>query len=289
MSYRIYTDSTASLTDEIINHYNIGIVSLYYYLNDKEHLGYENGQTADMKEFYTFMRTKAKVHTSCATEEAYLKAFKSSLEKGEDVLYIGFSTALSRTCESAVHAAEKLKKEYKNRKIICVSSLCASLGQGKLVFTACEQKENGLSIEENRDYIESKKLKLVHLFTVDDLFYLFRGGRISSLAYKIGSLVKIKPVLHVDNEGRLVPIGKVLSRKKSLSTIADMLIDKIEKPDEQTIFISHGDCMEDVDFLISKIKEKITVKNYVVNYVDPVIGCHSGPGTIAIFFYGNVR
>lgn len=211
------------------------------------------------------------------------------MQEGLDILYIGFSSALSATYISGEKAAAALRKKYPERKIITVNTLGASLGEGLLVLYAARMKEAGASMKEVQNWLEQNRLKLCHYFTVDDLFFLFRGGRVKKTSYLIANLVNIKPIMHMDDYGRLIPIGKVMGRKKSLNTIAEMVIRDIVDPEDQTICVSHGDCIEDVEYLKEKIEEKIKVKEWVINYVDPVVGAHSGPGTVAIFFLGNHR
>lgn len=287
--YRIVTDSSANLTDELIDKYDIGIASLVFYSGNKEFTSYVKGVKADLKQFYDMLRKKDALTTSCVNEATFIEVFEPTLQEGLDILYIGFSSALSATYISGEKAAAALRKKYPERKIITVNTLGASLGEGLLVLYAARMKEAGASMKEVQNWLEQNRLKLCHYFTVDDLFFLFRGGRVKKTSYLIANLVNIKPIMHMDDYGRLIPIGKVMGRKKSLNTIAEMVIRDIVDPEDQTICVSHGDCIEDVEYLKEKIEEKIKVKEWVINYVDPVVGAHSGPGTVAIFFLGNHR
>lgn len=287
--YRIVTDSSANLTDELIDKYDIGIASLVFYSGNKEFTSYVKGVKTDLKQFYDMLRKKDALTTSCVNEATFIEVFKPTLQEGLDILYIGFSSALSATYISGEKAAAALRKKYPERKIITVNTLGASLGEGLLVLYAARMKEAGASMKEVQNWLEQNRLKLCHYFTVDDLFFLFRGGRVKKTSYLIANLVNIKPIMHMDDYGRLIPIGKVMGRKKSLNTIAEMVIRDIVDPEDQTICVSHGDCIEDVEYLKEKIEEKIKVKEWVINYVDPVVGAHSGPGTVAIFFLGNHR
>lgn len=287
--YRIVTDSSANLTDELIDKYDIGIASLVFYSGNKEFTSYVKGVKTDLKQFYDMLRKKDALTTSCVNEATFIEVFEPTLQEGLDILYIGFSSALSATYISGEKAAAALRKKYPERKIITVNTLGASLGEGLLVLYAARMNEAGASMKEVQNWLEQNRLKLCHYFTVDDLFFLFRGGRVKKTSYLIANLVNIKPIMHMDDYGRLIPIGKVMGRKKSLNTIAEMVIRDIVDPEDQTICVSHGDCIEDVEYLKEKIEEKIKVKEWVINYVDPVVGAHSGPGTVAIFFLGNHR
>lgn len=289
MSFKLFTDSSANLTDEIIEKYDIEIVSLTYLLDGKEYLGYEKGKKTDLKPLYEELRLRKPASTSCINEDTFYKTFKPFVEKGEDILYVGFSSGLSNTYAMGEAALSKLKKEYPNANLLSVDTLAAAGGEGLLVLYAAEQRAAGKSIEEVRSWLEANKLKLAHWFTVDDLFYLYRGGRVNKTSFIIGSLAQIKPVLHVDNNGKLVGVAKVIGRKKALVQLVENIAKNIVNPEEQTLYISHGDCIDDVNFAISKLKEKIKFKDIVVNMLDPVIGVHSGPGTVAIFALANSR
>lgn len=289
MAYTIVADTSANLPEEIIEKYDITMVALSYYINDVEYKCYEKGKKADLKGFYDKMREKENVRTSLASPEAFTKAFEPILKKGEDVLCVNLSSALSGTCQSAKIAAETLLEKYPERKILVVDSLGASLGMGLLVLLAFENKNKGMSIEENYEFLENNKLKIVHWFTVDDLFYLKRGGRISASTAIVGSVLGIKPVMHVNDEGKLISLGKVRGRKKSI----DFLIDKYKEDtcDKKThiVAISHGDCPEDVEYLEKEIRKIAEPETLVINYVDSVIGAHSGPGTLALFYISEKR
>lgn len=289
MDYQIFTDSSANLLDGIYEKYDIGVVSLVFYANGKEYVSYEKGADNDLQKFYGMLRKKETLTTSCVNEETFYEAFKPALEKGRDILYIGFSSALSGTCASAAAAIEKLKPEFPERKLLWVDTLGASLGEGLLVLNAARLKDDGKNIDEVYAWLEQNKLHLCHFFTVDDLFFLFRGGRVQKSSYLLGSLINIKPLMHMDNDGRLTAVGKIIGRKKSLNWLADQLAEKIIEPEKQTIAISHGDCIDDVNYLIARIKEKVKVADIIVNYVDPVVGTHSGPGTVALFCLGTER
>ena len=211
------------------------------------------------------------------------------LQAGQDVLYLGFSSALSGTYNAGALACAQLAEKYPDAKLYAVDTLCASLGQGMLIYLAVQQKRAGKSIEEVRDYVEENKLHLCHWFTVDDLHHLHRGGRVSATSAVLGTMLNIKPVLHVDDEGRLIFVEKVRGRRTSLKALLQHMEATAIAPETQTIFISHGDCLEEAQLLGQMIRDKLHVQDVVINYVGPVIGAHSGPGTLALFFLGTKR
>ncbi|MBK5243686.1 MAG: DegV family protein [Eubacteriaceae bacterium] len=289
MSYEIVTDSSANLTDEIINKYGVNIISLIFRVGEKEFYSYSKEEATDNKKFYEMMRNGETISTASIDLQLCRKIFEEILKQGKDVLYIGFSSALSGSYNAGALVARALQEEYPERKIVAVDSLAASMGQGLLVYYAAEQKLQGKSLDEVKDWLLENRLNLCHWFTVDDLVYLKRGGRISSTTAFVGTALGIKPIMHVDNEGRLVPVGKVRGRRKSLEALAKEMEETGINPSEQIIFISHGDCIEDAQYLEKLVREKLNVKDVIINYVDPVIGAHSGPGTIALFFLGTKR
>lgn len=289
MNYELFTDSSANLPDEIIDKYKLNIISLITIVDGKENLSYVKGEKTDLRKYYDVLRDKKTITTSCINEAAFIDHFEHNLKEGKDLLYIGFSSGLSATFSGAASAVEVLAKKYPERKIYAVDTRGASLGEGLLVYYACEMQKDGKSIEEVRDWLENNKFHLAHWFTVEDLYWLFKGGRVSATSYWVANLAKIKPVLHMDNDGHLIPVKKVLGRKHSLMAIVEKVVETIVNPEEQMIFISHGDCIEDAQLVADKISEKIKVKGFLYNYVDPVIGAHSGPGTIAVFFLATER
>lgn len=289
MSFVLMTDSSANLTTDIIEKFGIEVIPMIFLVNDVEHRSYKKGENVDIKQYYNMMRNKEHIKTSLLSPEIYVEAFKPFLENGQDILYIAFSSGLSGTYQSSVLAAEMLREEYPERKIITWDSLCASMGEGLLVYYAAKMKEEGKSLDEILAWLEENKLKLCHWFTVDDLFFLKRGGRISGATAVIGSALGIKPVLHVDDNGKLISVSKARGRKQSLNALVDKFVETAIEPENQTVFISHGDCIEDAEYVAKAIKEKFGIDDIVINYIDPVIGAHSGPGTLAIFFLGSVR
>lgn len=289
MSYTIVTDSSANLPFTLIEQYNIRVLPLTYRLREVEHLSYIPNQPMDMPDFYNKLRSGETITTSCVSVDAFTKVFTELLSNNSDVLYIGFSSALSGTFQSASIAVADLKPQFPNRTILAVDSLAASLGQGLLVTYAARKKEQGESIHQVYQWLIDNRLYMCHWFTVDDLFHLKRGGRISSATAVVGSLLNIKPVLHVDNSGRLVPISKVRGRKKSLNELVRYMEETAIDPEKQTIYISHGDCEEDAWYVAELVRNKFGVKDILIDFVEPVIGAHSGPGTVALFFLGRHR
>ena len=289
MSFKIVTDSCANLTDEQIKNYDIEIVSLSYIEGDNIHKSYVKGVKTDTKKFYDFARKKIPLSTSLPTQEDFSNVFKKILEQGNDILYIGFSSVLSGTYQMGKLCIDDLKEKYPERKLLSVDSLCASLGQGLLVHYAVQYKNEGKSIEDTYHLIEDNKLNICHWFTVDDLFFLKRGGRLSATSAIAGSILHIKPILHVSDEGKLVPVGKVIGRKKSLDTLVDKMEKSIDKSIVQPVYISHGDCTDDAEYVAQAVRDRFGFDAITINYVDPVIGVHSGPGTVALFFVGAKR
>lgn len=289
MSYEIITDSTANLPNHIIDRFSVNVIPVPVIVNGEITYSYEKDGKNDLKIFYEKLRKKESISTSCINEETFVEAFGNVLESGKDILYVAFSSALSVTCANGRAAASRLAEKYPDRKIYVVDSLGASMGEGLMVYHACTLKENGRTIEEVRDWLEANKLRLAHWFTVEDLYWLFKGGRVKSTSYLLASILNIKPVMHCDDEGRLTAVGKVLGRKKSIAAMVDKMVQTVENPEEQVIFIGHGDCIEDAEYMKNKINEKMKVKEFVTHYIDPVIGAHSGPGTLALFFLGKNR
>ena len=290
MPYQIVTDSCCNLTEALIDELDLEILPLTFMVDGVQHQSYLKGETTDLKQFYTMMREGKVITTSLpnlADSEALLSEI---LESGMDILYLGFSSGLSGTYESIETLSRDLRKRFPERTIECIDTLAASMGQGLLVYYAAKMKQEGSSLEEVAAWVEENKLHLAHWFTVDDLMFLYRGGRVSRTAAFAGSLLKIKPVLHVDNEGHLIPMEKKRGRKKSIEGLVEHMGATAQEPvADQIVCISHGDCIEDVEYLKSLVTEKFGVTKYLVNYVDPVVGAHSGPGTLALFFLASER
>ena len=286
--YVITTDNNSDLPEEYLKDHGVGCMYLSYSMDGKN---YTHGNFLPEHEFYEAMRNGSMPTTAQVNPENAKALLEPYLKEGKDILHIAFSSALSGTYNSTRIAADELQEEYPDRKIRVVDSLSASLGQGLLVWLAQQKKELGQTLEEVADWAEKNKLKMVHLFTVDDLNHLYRGGRVSRTTAIVGSMLNIKPVLHVDNEGKLTAIGKVRGRKKALQELIKLMDEKIGifGADCDTIFISHGDSEQDAQYVAAKVKEKYNIKNIIINQVGATIGAHSGPGTMALFFVGDVR
>lgn len=286
--YVITTDNNSDLPEKYLKDHGVGCMYLSYSMDGKN---YTHENFLPEHEFYEAMRNGSMPTTAQVNPENAKALLEPYLKEGKDILHIAFSSGLSGTYNSSRIAAEELMEEYPDRRIIVVDSLSASLGQGLLVWLAQQKKELGQTLEDVADWVEKNKLKMVHLFTVDDLNHLYRGGRVSRTTAIVGSMLNIKPVLHVDNEGKLTAIGKVRGRKKALQELVKLMDEKIGSfgADCDTIFISHGDCEQDAQYVAAKVKEKYNIKNIIINQVGATIGAHSGPGTMALFFVGDVR
>ncbi|MDR2532147.1 MAG: DegV family protein [Oscillospiraceae bacterium] len=290
MSFYIITDSASNLPASYAEKNNVGIISLKYLLDGEEFDSYvENENDVSLKNFYGRMREKASTSTSNINAATFEERFTQVLEEGRDILYISFSSGLSSSYSFAKSTADELKEKYPDRKIYVIDSLCVTYALGLLIHYAVSMRDSGKSMEEIRDSLEADKLNFIHLFTVEDLVYLKRGGRISPATALVGSLLGVKPVMHVTNEGKLEKYDKVQGRKKSLSALVDKIAETITNPKEQTIAIVHGDCAEDAKYVEKLIEERIGAKDIISDYLTPIIGAHSGPGTIAIFFKGKGR
>lgn len=287
--YVIMTDSCSDLTQQQINEMGIHVLPLSVEMEGKSYFNYPDERDISFHAFYERLREKAIAKTSMVGIGQFMEAFEPLLRDGKDVLYIGFSSALSGTYNSAHLAAKELQQVYPDRKIITIDSKGASMGLGLLIYYAYLGKKDGKSISQLTAYIESIKLKITHLFTVDDLGTLMRGGRLSVTSHILGTLLKVKPILHVSNEGKLVPIHKIRGRKHALAKMVELTQEYIDSSFEQTIFISHGDCLDEAMLVGEELKKLLKIKDIVYGYVGPVIGAHSGPGTIAIFFQGFKR
>lgn len=285
----ITTDTTSDLPADYVKEHHIGMLSLSYTINGSTYT-WEN--PLPVKDFYNCMREGSLPTTSQANPAEAGAMFESILTgQNADILHIAFSSGLSGSYNSAKIAALELQEKYPGRRIIVIDSLCASLGEGLLVHKAVTMKEQGCSILEVADWLEENKLHLVHNFTVNDLFHLYRGGRVSKTAAFVGTMISLKPILHVDDEGHLIPLSKVRGRKKSLLALVDAMDKQLGswRDKNDVVFISHGDCIEDAQFVADRIKEQFGYDSFLINYVGPTIGAHTGPGVVALFYMGDYR
>jgi DegV family protein with EDD domain len=284
-NYVIVTDSACDLSIELLKKLGVPSVALNFMFDNKEPL--YNNYDMSAKDFYNKMREGHIAKTSAANAEAFKEVFEGPLKDGYDGLYVGFTSGLSTTFNSGRMAAEEMMEAYPDRKVIAVDTLAASAGQGLMVKLACDKKNAGATIEETAAYLESIRDNMCHWVTVEDLVYLKRGGRISATSAFVGGMLSIKPILHVDNDGRLVNTSKVRGRKLSLKTIADKY-EQTALDKKGTVFISHGDCMDDAKAM-KKMLEERGANVELITEIGPVVGAHAGPGTIAVFFLGSEK
>jgi len=287
--YVIVTDSCIDLPAKMAAEMNLTVITLSVTVEGRTYRNFLDEKEISCVDFYQLLREKKIAVTSQPNPEHFIAVMEPLLKSGHDILSISFSSALSGTFNSARIAKEELEPRYPERKIITLDSLCASMGQGLLIAYAADLKKQGKTIDEVSEWVEKNKKNICHLFTVGDLNYLARGGRLSHSKAIIGTLLKIKPLLHVSEEGKLVQTGATRGRYSALVKMAERMTQTIIKPEDQTIFISHGDCLTDAQILKSLIMERIPVKDIVINFVGPVIGGHSGINTLALFYFGNDR
>ena len=286
MSYRIITDSCCDLPENMYGELDLSMIPLTLNFRGQEHTDLSE---KFIKNLYQGMRNGESASTAAVNPDGWANAIEPVLAAGEDALVLAFSSGLSTTYQSAVIAANDLKEKYPERKINVVDTLCASLGQGLFVWHACKKRDAGLSLEELTAWCEENKLHLCHWFTVDDLVYLKRGGRVSAATALVGTMLQIKPVMHVDNEGHLIKVSTARGRKASINALAAKMGETALPGENDTVFICHGDCIEDAQYLAEKVKEKYGVKDVLIYYTGAVIGSHSGPGTLALFYLGEHR
>lgn len=282
----IVSDSTVDLPKEYLQSKQVPIISLSYIMDG---VTYEEMDGLSHKEFFEKLRAGSLPTTSQINPEQAREALESFAKEGKDILYIGFSSGLSGSYNSVRMAAEDLKEEYPDINIIAIDSLCACMGEGLLLYKALELKEHGMSMEEIAKWVEANKLHICHNVTVDDLNHLHRGGCISKTTAVVGSMIKIKPIIHMSDEGKLVVIGKERGRKKSLVSIVDRMEKQMQGYDNDIVMITHGDCIEDAEFVKKQVEERFGIHNVMINGIGSVIGSHTGAGVVAVFFMGDKR
>lgn len=286
--YTIVTDTTCDLPQDYYEKNNVTVITLTYMLDGVEYDGsFENSLKPAL--FYEKLRGGIMAKTAAVSPETMTRIFTNVLEQGSDLLYVAFSSGLSSTYQNACIARDELAEKYPDQKILCVDSLCASLGEGLLLDLVLRKAREGANVEELAAYAQEIRLHVCHYFTVDDLNHLYRGGRVSKTTALFGTMLGIKPVMHVDNEGHLIPIGKVRGRRQSLDALVTKMGTKIEGCDNPYVFISHGDCIDDAKYVSAQVKAKYGIKTEIIGTIGPVIGSHSGPGTVALFFVGKDR
>ena len=286
--FDILTDSGCDMPQNYLLKNEVGCVKLGFTMNNINYEG-DCGEHISEKDFYQKLRGGAMPTTYQVTGETARTYMEESLKNGRDLLVIAFSSGLSGTAGSFLVAQRELAKKYPKRKICVIDSLCASMGEGLLLDYAIQKADEGASLEETARYVEELKLHICHHFTVDNLYHLKRGGRVSATTALVGSILKIKPIMHVNDEGKLMAIGKAMGRKKALKTLVENVFDSADMGASDPIFISHGDCIDDVEYVKELLKERFPKTKITVNFVGAVIGTHSGAGTLAIFHKGKRR
>lgn len=280
----ISTDSTVDLPKQFLEEKQVPVVSLSYIIDGAT---YKDGEGLTSKEFFDKIREGAMPTTSQVNPDQARDLFEPILKEGKDILHIAFTSGLSGTYNSCRIAAEELREEYPDRKLVVIDSLCAASGGGLLLYKALELREQGKSLDEIATWVEDNKLHICHDVTVDDLFHLHRGGRVSKTSAVLGTIIKIKPIIHVNDEGRLVVIGKERGRKKALQTLVERMEEKSQGFENDIVMITHGDALEDAEYVKGLVQEKFGITNVMINPIGTVIGSHTGPGVIALFYMGN--
>lgn len=287
--YVILTESSSDISLKIAKDNDIQVMPMDFILEGKSYAHYADSREMDVKAFYQKLRDGAVVTTAAENVEDYMTWVKPLLEDGKDVLLVVFSSGLSSTFSTANVALAELREQYPHRKIVAVDSLCASAGEALLAYYAAQNRAKGMSIEENAQWLEDNKLHLAHWFTVDDLMFLKRGGRVSSATALVGTMLSIKPVLHVDNDGHLINVSKARGRKASMKPLVDKAAETGVDLSNQVLFISHGDCLDDAQWLAQEVRDRFHPVDVVISDIGPVIGAHSGPGTLALYFMATQR
>ena len=284
--YIISVNSTVDLPKEWLEERNVPVIPLRYTMDGET---YEDMNGLSHKAFFDKLRQGIMSVTSQVNPDEAKAALEPFIKEGKDILHLAFSSGLSGTCNSMMIAAEELREEYPDAKVIVIDTLCACLGEGLLLYKALQQKAGGKSIDETAKWVEENKLHICHNVTVDDLHHLHRGGRVSKATAVVGTMVKIKPIIHVDENGTLQVVGKERGRKKSLNKIVDMAAEQSRGWDNDMIMITHGDCLEEAEYVAELAREKMGAREVLINNIGTVIGSHTGPGVVAIFCMGNKR
>ena len=286
--YVLFTESTADLSVELVQELGVEVLPMRFSLNGKEYNNYPDNRELDPHDFYDALRAGGMSTTSQINQAAFEEAFGPVLEAGKDILYLSFSSGLSGTFQSARLAAEELAEKYPERTVRVIDTLQASMGEGLAVYYAATLKNEGKSLEEVASWFEANKMRVCAWFTVDDLMFLKRGGRLGGGAAVVGTLLGIKPILHVDDDGHLIAMEKVRGRRASLDGLVKHLAASDVPVSEQVVFVSHGDFPEDCEYVVERCKA-LGAKKVYVSTIGPVIGAHSGPGTVALFFLAAKR
>ena len=286
--YTIVTDSSCDLPAPLLEKMGIRVVPPAVNLDGKTYFNYPDGRAIGFEEYYAQLRSGKQATTSAVNMSLFRTVMEAELIAGHDVLYLGFSSGLSGTFNAGAMAARELQEEYPEFELIAVDTLCACMGQGLLVYLAALEKAGGKSMHEVRDFVEAQKLHICHWYTVDDLQHLKRGGRIGGTTARLGTMLNIKPVMNMDNEGKLAAVSKARGRAAALRALVDKMGEQAIEPEKQTVFIAHADCYDDAHKVAEMVHERFGSKS-LINYIGPVIGAHAGPGTVALFFVGKER
>ena len=286
-TYKIVTDSTSDLTPKLVEELDVEVIPMEFIFGDEVYHNYPDAREMSSKEFYGRLRAGEMSKTNQINTVTFLETFEPYLREGLDVLYIGFSSSLSGTYQRALEAIEQLKEKYPGRRVVPVDSLAVSMGEGLLVYYAALKQKAGSTLDEAAEWVSVHRFSLSQYFTVDDLNHLKRGGRLSAAAALFGSMLGIKPVLHVDNEGHLIPVEKVRGRRQSLDALVKHMGKTAQLENAKTVFLSHGDAQQDAGYVAAQIQKKFPGTRIYINMIGPVIGAHSGPGTIALFFMAD--
>lgn len=284
--YVITVNSTVDVPKEWLEERNVPVVPLKYTIDGET---YTDMEGLSAKEFFAKLREGKMSTTSQVNPEEAAALLEPYVKEGKDILHLGFSSGLSGTLNSMKIAGEMLEEKYPEAKVIVIDTLCACLGEALLLHHALKQKAKGMTINELEQWVEDNKLHVCHDVTVDDLNHLHRGGRVSKTTAVLGTLVQIKPIIHMDNDGKLQVIGKERGRKKSLNKIVDMAAEQSKGWDNDIVMITHGDCIEDAEYVAKLVREKMGINNILINNIGTVIGSHTGPGVVAVFCMGNKR
>ena len=282
--YIIITDSTSDLPEYLVKELGIKVMPMKYIIDGDN---YCDEKVMPITDFYKMMRNKKRLTTSSINVATFIEEFENQVKNGKDVIYISLSSGISGNYSAAKIAAQEIMERHKGSKVFAVDSLCASLGEGLLVYYAAEKKKEGLSIESLRDWLDANKLNVCHWFTVDDLFHLKRGGRISSASATIGAMLGMKPIVRASKDGKLELSEKVRGKKAALMALVNKVESMIDFSKGKEVFISHADALDDATFVAKLLKERLNIKNILINYIGPTMGAHSGPGAVALFFMGK--
>ncbi len=287
MSFVLFTDSSSNITPDLAAQWDVRIVSLYYTLDGGEHPAYD--PDFDGRRFYDALRNRAEVRTSMINADQFAQAFEPALAAGEDLIYIGMSSGISGTVQAAAVAAGTLQERYPERRIYVKDTLGASFGEGLFVKKVSEMRAAGKDIDEAAAWVDENVQRMNQVFTVEDLMFLRRGGRLSGMTAVIGTLANVKPILWGSEEGKIVAIDKMIGRKRSLKALADRYANQVIDPEGQTIAIAHSDCEADAQYLVDLIRRQFPKQEVLVRCYEPGTGAHVGPGAVALFFFGKAR